>query len=152
MGCCKNRISCCQNSSNMTISDQHVESMTGAGFEILVQLIDVARSGVAGSLQQLLTQTVFKNEQVKTLADTVVALVLENEYLKKVAKPFIPEVTATNRVFELSFGPKNSYKLCLTFDSANDADTFANQLRQAADNLTETAKSSDQLQQTFFKF
>lgn len=151
MACCKNKGECRQNNEPMISYEGTPEAMSVVGVEFLTQLIEVAKGGLCDQLTQLLGNAVFKNAQLKSLADTVVALVAENEYLKKIANVFPqPEVKATPTAFELAFGPQNAYRLSVALDTPDARRNFAAQLRAAADSL-DSKQSADLLaeQMTF---
>lgn len=128
-----------------------VEEFSGAGVEFITQIIDVAKTGLCDQLTHILRDAVFKNEQVKKLAETVVGLVAENEYLKKTNKIVTPDVRVTPQSFDLFFGPQNAYRLSIAFENENMRDNFARLLRFAADNLEHgtTEKTPQQMKFPF---
>lgn len=143
---------CCNKNNKMCSQNQpeRVEFVSSVGLEFVQQLVDAARGGLYESVGKILSLAVFKSPAAKQMAETIIGLVAENEYLKRVLgrPPDVPAPVIKEHNFELAFGPDSAYRLVVPLESADHRRRLAKQLRAVAEQLETSAAP----QQTEFPF
>lgn len=133
MGCCGKDGGCKRNSEAEAFTFP-TPDVIGMGAEVLTKLQEIASAGLRAG--RIFSSLDVKNTSLAQLAKQISDLAVENAYLKSVLNLFSPmDIGVTDSVFELRFGPRNSFNLKIPVTENNSRRDIARQLRDAAAKL-----------------
>lgn len=137
---CKNTV--CQNKSALfETTDAPVESLMEFG-EIANLLAEMAKTGMRNF--------VFKDANLNKLAELIVTLSAENNYLKKLAAVLSPVLTTrTEKDVVINFGPDGVYALAIPVATDEQRRSLAVQFLTLAQQLDPQAKPDARQLQLF---